>query len=131
MPQDLVPKIADARAWAGTRIAKTDFAEIKFVLAEFDRPVHARGRNWELASSSANPAGNLHAGGRSQRQLATQVITDYCGYGARVKLRALTVGKIAVYARHGQSGSRSAYLSSRLFSSNLMMVASLGEMSVN
>ena len=57
MPQGLVSEIADRRTRAGTRIAKADFAKIKFVLAEFDRTVHARGRNWEITSSGANPAG--------------------------------------------------------------------------
>jgi hypothetical protein len=67
------------------------------------------------------------------RVVAASSLSEAHGHPMRQKAtRALAVGSTAVYAEHGQSGSRSAYLSSRLFCSNLMMmVASLGEMSVN
>jgi hypothetical protein len=49
MSQDVVSDIADARAWAGTRIAKADFVKVKLVLAQLDRPIQARDGNRKLA----------------------------------------------------------------------------------
>ena len=60
------------------------------------------------------------------RVVEASSLSEPHGHPMRQKLRALTVGNTAVYAERGRSDSRSAYLSSRLFCSNLMMmVASL------